>query len=218
MNSYAIEVQSADKIIAGKKLLDQVTLMVDYGSIVGLVGRNGSGKTVLFKCICGFMKLSSGTIKVMGKEIGKNNAMPDETGIIIEAPGFVPGYSGFKNLSMLASINRKISKKDIYKVIEEVGLDPEDKKKVKNYSMGMKQRLAIAQAIMEDQKILILDEPLNGLDDNGIIEMRKLFIKLKEQEKTILIASHMKEDIDYLCDSVYRMDRGILKKVGSAAS
>lgn len=205
---HIIEVQNATKRINNKILLDDVNLQVQKGEIVGIIGRNGSGKTVLFKCICGFMKLDLGKILVNDKEMGKNCNMAENTGIIIESPGFLPAYSGYRNLLFLADIKSRAKREKICEAMKQVGLDPNSKKAVKTYSMGMKQRLAIAQAIMEDQNILILDEPMNGLDDDGVEDTRKLLLKLREQGKTILIASHMKEDIDVLCDKVYRMEKG----------
>jgi ABC-2 type transport system ATP-binding protein len=134
-------------------------------------------------------------------------------GILIENPGFLSNYSGYRNLKFLADIERKIGKKEIREYMELVGLDPDNRKPVKHYSLGMRQRLAIAQSIMEDQDIVILDEPMNGLDNMGVNDMRQVFLKLKEQGKTILLTSHMKEDIDILCDEVYRMEAGNLEVV-----
>ncbi len=213
---HIIEVQSATKRINDKVLLDDVNLQVKKGEIIGIIGRNGSGKTVLFKCICGFMKLDTGKILVNDREIGKNCNMPKDTGIIIESPGFLPAYSGYRNLLFLANIKGKTKREKICEAMKQVGLEPENKKAVKTYSMGMKQRLAIAQAIMEDQNILILDEPMNGLDDGGVEDTRRLLLKLREQGKTILIASHMKEDIDVLCDKVFRMEKGKMSIVQTA--
>jgi len=208
-----IVVNHVTKIIKNAALLDNVNFTVERGTISGIVGRNGSGKTVLFKCICGFMNISSGSIEVDGKRMGQNGRLIENAGIIIEEPGFIPIYSGLRNLMLLANLNHTISKEEIKDVMIKVGLDPSEKKAVKTYSMGMKQRLAIAQAVMENPDIIILDEPMNGLDDSGTQEIRKLFLDLKKEGKTFLIASHIKEDIDVLCDSVYRMDAGKLEKI-----
>ena len=159
------------------------------------------------------MNISSGSIEGDGKRMGQNGRLIENAGIIIEEPGFIPIYSGLRNLMLLANINHTISKEEIKDVMIKVGLDPSEKKAVKTYSMGMKQRLAIAQAVMENPDIIILDEPMNGLDDSGTQEIRKLFLDLKKEGKTFLIASHIKEDIDVLCDSVYRMDAGKLEKI-----
>lgn len=208
-----ISVDDVTKKIGEQTILDHITLDITKGSIVGIIGRNGSGKTVLFKCICGFMKPSSGHIRVNGIEVGTGGKLIRDTGIIIEAPGFIPGFSGYKNLELLANINHRIDKKEIKNVLSQVGLNPEEKKPVRTYSMGMKQRLAIAQAVMEHPSILILDEPMNGLDDAGAQDIRKFLLGLKDNGITILIASHIKEDIDSLCDKVYKMDAGRISKV-----
>ena len=178
------------------------------GKIYGFVGRNGSGKTVLMKMILGFIKSTSGTIKVNGKHVGKEIDIPDDIGAIIETPGFLPEYSAFQNLKLMAMIREKITSERIRETIKLVGLDPDSKKHVGKYSLGMRQRLGIAQAIMEDPQILLLDEPLNGLDNEGVEEMRNVLLKQKEQGKLIIIASHSKEDIDILCDEIFRFDHG----------
>ena len=177
------------------------------------MGRNGSGKTVLFKMICGLLKPTAGTITVNGKRIGKDVDFPESIGVIIETPGFLPFQSGYRNLMELAGINHRISKNEVKQAMENVGLDPDSRKPVSKYSLGMRQRLGIAQAIMENPDVLVLDEPMNGLDESGVEEMRKLFLKLKEADKTLLIASHNREDIEVLCDKVYRMDGGILSNI-----
>ena len=191
-------------------VLKNVSISFEKGKIHGIVGRNGSGKTVLFKCICGLMHPEEGVILVNGKRVGRDVDMPEDIGAIIEAPGFLPNYSGYKNLRFLANIRRKIGKEEILNVLKTVGLDPESRKHVGKYSLGMRQRLGIAQAIMEDPEILILDEPMNGLDNAGVQDIRALLLKLKEQGKTILLASHNHEDIAALCDTVHEMDGGIL--------
>jgi ABC-2 type transport system ATP-binding protein len=208
-----IEVKDVTKNVKGKNLIQNITFQVKKGSIIGIIGRNGSGKTVLMKCICGFMKPSSGKIIVNGKQVGENAKLASNMGILIENPGFLSNYSGYRNLKFLADIERKIGKKEIREYMKLVGLDPDNRKPVKHYSLGMRQRLAIAQSIMEEQDIVILDEPMNGLDNMGVNDMRQLFLKLKEQGKTILLTSHMKEDIDILCDEVYMMEAGNLEAV-----
>lgn len=212
-NKEVIKVENAIKQFKDIKVLNNISFTCNEGSITGIVGRNGSGKTVLFKCICGFLKLSSGKIVVNGKEMNKDIDMLSDAGIIIEEPAFLRRKSGYKNLEYLYMLNNKRDKNKIKQVMETVGLDYTSRKNVGKYSMGMRQRLAIAQAIMEDQSILILDEPMNGLDNDGVNYMRKIFLELKNQGKTILLASHNKEDIDVLCDSVYEMDKGMIKKI-----
>lgn len=205
-----IEVQNAVKRFRDQVVLKNVSISFEKGQIHGIVGRNGSGKTVLFKCICGLMHPEEGVILVNGKRVGRDVDMPESIGAIIEAPGFLPNYSGYKNLRFLANIRRKIGKEEIMNVLKTVGLDPESRKHVGKYSLGMRQRLGIAQAIMEDPEILILDEPMNGLDNAGVQDIRALLLELKAQGKTILLASHNHEDIAALCDTVHEMDGGIL--------
>ncbi len=205
-----IEVQNAVKRFRDQVVLKNVSISFEKGQIHGIVGRNGSGKTVLFKCICGLMHPEEGVILVNGKRVGRDVDMPEDIGAIIEAPGFLPNYSGYKNLRFLANIRRKIGKEEILNVLKTVGLDPESRKHVGKYSLGMRQRLGIAQAIMEDPEILILDEPMNGLDNAGVQDILALLLELKAQGKTILLASHNHEDIAALCDTVHEMDGGVL--------
>ena len=205
-----IEVQNVVKRFRDQVVLKNVSISFEKGKIHGIEGRNGSGKTVLFKCICGLMHPEEGVILVNGKRVGRDVDMPEDIGAIIEAPGFLPNYSGYKNLRFLANIRRKIGKEEILNVLKTVGLDPESRKHVGKYSLGMRQRLVIAQAIMEDPEILILDEPMNGLDNAGVQDIRALLLELKAQGKTILLASHNHEDIAALCDTVHEMDGGVL--------
>ena len=206
-----IEVQNVVKRFRDQVVLKNVSISFEKGQIHGIVGRNGSGKTVLFKCICGLMHPEEGVILVNGKRVGRDVDMPEDIGAIIEAPGFLPNYSGYKNLRFLANIRRKTGKEEILNVLKTVGLDPESRKHVGKYSLGMRQRLGIAQAIMEDPEILILDEPMNGLDNAGVQDIRALLLELKAQGKTILLASHNHEDIAALCDTVHEMDGGVLE-------
>ena len=208
-----IKIDELNLILSKKMILNNVNIEFEKGKIHGLIGRNGSGKTMLMKCICGFVKPTSGTIFVNGKQIGKDCDFPDNVGIIIETPGFIPYYSGYKNLKLLADLNRKIGSDKIKETMQKVGLDPELKRHVKKYSLGMRQRLGLAQAIMENPDILILDEPMNGLDKDGVADMRKYLLELKKQGKTILIASHSSEDIEILCDTVCEMDKGVLTEL-----
>lgn len=216
MSENIITITNLIKQFGEDVVLDNVSVSFEKGKIHGIVGRNGSGKTVMFKCICGFMPATSGEITVSGKIIGKDTDVAQNVGIIIEHPGFLPNYDGFHNLKFLAAINGILTDEHIRDTIRLVGLDPNSKKHVGKYSMGMRQRLGIAQAIMENPEILILDEPFNGLDSTGVEEMRALLLSLKEQGKTILVASHYKEDVDYLCDTVIRMDKGhIIERIGN---
>ncbi len=208
-----IEVNNLFLTIKKVAILVDINASFERGKIHGLIGRNGSGKTMLMKCICGFVKPTNGTIVVGGKRIGKDCDFPENTGIIIETPGFIPYYSGYKNLKLLADLRKKVTADDIRNTMKTVGLDPELKRHVRKYSLGMRQRLGLAQAIMENPDLLILDEPMNGLDKDGVKDMRQYLLDLKEKGKTILIASHSAEDIDVLCDTVYEMDKGALTVV-----
>ena len=195
------------------EILKHINVSFEEGKIHGLIGRNGSGKTMLMKCICGFLIPTEGEVIVNGKRVGKDVDFPPGLGLIIETPGFLPNITGVKNLEILASLNKKIGLEQIAAAIRRVGLDPLMKKPVGKYSLGMRQRLGIAQAIMEDPALLILDEPLNGLDKHGVREMRQLIKGLKEQGKTILLASHNQGDIDELCDTVCEMDAGVMTMI-----
>lgn len=205
-----IQINDLFLIVKKTTILRNINISFDRGKIHGLIGRNGSGKTMLMKCICGFVRPTSGTVKVAEKIVGKDCDFPDSMGIIIETPGFIPYYSGFKNLKLLADLNHKIGKSQIEASMKQVGLDPSLKRHVRKYSLGMRQRLGLAQAIMENPDLLILDEPMNGLDKEGVADMRKYLLDLKTQGKTILIASHSSEDINVLCDTVCEMDKGEL--------
>ena len=208
-----ISVKNLSKDFGQERVLKSVTRDFERGRIHGIVGNNGSGKTVLMKCICGFLIPDGGSITVNGERVGVDVDFPRDMGLIIETPGFLPNMTGVKNLEILASLNKKIGLEQIAAAIRRVGLDPLMKKPVGKYSLGMRQRLGIAQAIMEDPTLLILDEPLNGLDKHGVREMRQLIKGLKEQGKTILLASHNQGDIDELCDTVCEMDAGVMTMI-----
>ena len=208
-----IVIDDLTKRFGKNTVLNKVSIEFEHSKIHGIIGRNGSGKTVLMKCICGLTSITAGTITVSGKKIGTDCEIIPNAGVIIETPGFLPHLSGLENLKNLAALTEKIDINDIRKAINRVGLDPNDKKRVGKYSLGMRQRLGLAQAIMEDPDLLILDEPMNGLDKDGVTDMRKYLLDLKAQGKTILIASHSAEDIDVLCDTVCEMDKGTLMRL-----
>ncbi len=210
MEQFVIEVKNVSKSFKGIPVLNDINITYRSGKIYGIIGYNGSGKTVLFKCICGFLHVDSGEISVNGRVMGKEMDMLEHAGIIIEEPGYIRNLSGYHNLEYLYRITHKKDPAVIHSIMLKVGLDPQSRKKVCHYSLGMRQRLAIAQATMEDQAILILDEPMNGLDREGVAEMRKFFLEQKERGKLILLASHNKDDIELLCDEVYEMNHGIL--------
>ena len=208
----AISVIGLSKNFGKQEVLRNINLSCEKGSITGIIGRNGSGKTVLFKCLCGLLMPDDGEIYINNIKQNGNLNFYGQIGAIIETPSFLKQYSALKNLKLLYCIQKPWNRAIVEKYIKLVGLDPKSKKVVGKYSLGMKQRLAIAQAIMEGQNILILDEPMNGLDNQGVEDIRKLLLQLKKAGKTILLASHNKEDFLALCEQVYEMDNGILKK------
>ena len=207
-----MEIKDLTKKYGDKIVLNHISMEMESGKIYGFVGRNGSGKTMLMKHILGFVYPTSGAVYLDGKKIGKELAAPESVGAIIENPGFLPDYSGYKNLKLLAMIKGKIGKKEIKEAIELVGLDANSRKHVKKYSLGMRQRLGLAQALMENPELLLLDEPMNGLDNEGVREVRNVLLKQKEQGKLIIIASHNNEDIEVLCDEIYYFDKGIVSR------
>ena len=208
-----IEVCGVNKYFGEEHVLKDVSHTFEKGKIHGIVGNNGSGKTVLMKCLCGFLKPDSGVIYVNHKQVGKETDFPEDIGIIIETPGFLPHLSGTQNLKILASLQKKANALTIRTVLEQVGLDPDMKKPVGKYSLGMRQRLGFAQALMEDPSLLILDEPLNGLDKHGVVHIRNVIKGLRAEGKTVILASHNQVDIDELCDTVCEMDAGVLAVV-----
>lgn len=206
-----IELQHVSKKFGEDTVLYDISISMERGKVYGFSGNNGSGKTVLMKCICGFLPVTEGSIRVAGKLIGREIDFPKSIGVIIETPGFLTNLTGMRNLEILAGLRNCITREQIREAIEKAGLDPYLKKSVAKYSLGMRQRLGIAQAIMEDPEFLILDEPFNGLDKHGVADIRALLLELKEQGKTIILASHNGEDIRILCDRVYEMDGGRMR-------
>lgn len=207
---WVIEVNDVTKQFAGETILENVQLKVAQGKSVGIVGGNGSGKSLLFKLICGFEKPTSGQVRIRQMVLGEKLDFPENVGVFINEPGYIELFSGFKNLQFLAAINNKISAKEIKAAMELVGLNPNNKTKVKDYSLGMKQKLGIAQAIMENQDILILDEPFNALDYKIYNDVKDIIQQLKAQGKTILLTSHHFADIDELCDDIFVIEEGNL--------
>lgn len=208
-----VEVKNVTKVYGQNTVLKNVSLCCKPGKIYGLVGRNGSGKTVLLKCICGLITPTSGEVSVWGQTVGRDVDFPEDIGFIIETPGFLLHESGINNLKHLASIRQKVSVEELRQTMQLVGLDPDLKRPVGKYSLGMRQRLGIAQAIMEHPGLLILDEPMNGLDNQGVEHIRSVLLGLRAKGVTIVLASHFKEDIAYLCDEVYQMDGGVITRV-----
>lgn len=202
-----IEVKNVTKKFDNKIIVDSLTLNVKQGETIGIVGRNGSGKTVLLKMICGLYIPTSGDIT-----INSNKSNAEKLGVLIDS-NFLSDETGFYNLKLLSQLGVKIKEDKIYEMLNLVGLDPYNKTKYKNYSTGMKQKLKLANALMYDSEILILDEPFNGLDKDSVNHFRNIILQYKKQKKTILLTSHNYEDIKLLCDKIYEMDKGILKKV-----
>jgi ABC-2 type transport system ATP-binding protein len=206
--NYAVYLHQVEKRFGDKTAIYPVTLGLEAGKITGLIGCNGSGKTVLIKMICGLMRPTRGTIEVMGDPVSLNRRSRASIGAIIETPGIIPEFSGYKNLKFLAGLTHRADEQAIWHALRVSGLEQDAHKRAGKYSLGMRQRLGIAQAIMEDPEILLLDEPMNGLDRKGTDDMRQLFQALRAQGKTILLASHNALDIDMLCDSVYQVENG----------
>jgi len=203
-----IVIDKVSKTLKGNKVLDNINYVFEEGKIYGLFGRNGCGKTMFLRMIAGLIIPDEGTVTIDGKVLHKDISFPESTGIVIEHMEMLPEYSAYDNLKILAKINKIASDEDIIKVIQDVGLDPYSKKKVRKFSLGMKQRLNIAQAIFENQKIILLDEPTNAIDDDGIQLIYEKLKKLRADGATIIMATHNKEDIEELCDEIIRIDGG----------
>ncbi|ASA23973.1 ABC transporter ATP-binding protein [Paenibacillus donghaensis] len=207
----AVKVTGVSKTYQGVRVLTDINLEVATGTTIGIVGANGSGKSVLFKIICGFTAPDEGTVLVRDKQLGRDIDFPEDVGVLINAPGYIAIYSGFQNLKFLADIKRSIGNAEIKAAMQLVGLDPELKTKVANYSLGMKQKLGLAQAIMEGQDILVLDEPFNALDYQTYNDIKDAILRLKQEHKTLLLTSHNYEDLETLCDKVYIIQGGRLE-------
>jgi len=208
-----IEVKNVQKSYKGLTIFQDINLTIEKGKIYGIVGPNGSGKSVLFKLICGFIRPEHGEILIEGEYLHKDITFPKNFGIIIDRPGYLGNKTGFENLKSLAMIQNKIDDDHIIKTMNLVGLQPTAEQKVRKYSLGMKQKLALAQAFMEDQEVLILDEPFNALHFESVEKLRSLLINYKKEGKTIIMTSHNQEDIDLLCDEVYRINKFKLEKL-----
>jgi len=206
----SIEVSNVSKVIKKRTVLQNINFQLERGKIYGFVGHNGSGKSMLFRVICGLVKPTVGTVKLFGDVLHQDISFPKSASVILEKPGFLEHYSGFSNLNFLASIRNQITDQDIKAAIAKVGLDPEDKRPVKAYSLGMKQKLAIAQSIMEAPELILLDEPMNALDEDSVQNVYNIINAEKQRGATILLTSHNKIDIESLCDQVYRLSEGVL--------
>ncbi|MHB8064230.1 MAG: ABC transporter ATP-binding protein [Ruminiclostridium sp.] len=214
MSAY-MELRNISKQFSGQMVLDGISLTIEKGTTIGLVGENGSGKSVLFKILCGFVKPDQGQVYVQGKQLGQKDDFPENMGVLINSPGFIGIYSGYKNLEFLANIRGVISEREIKEAMKKVGLDPANKTKVDNYSLGMKQKLGLAQAIMENQDILVLDEPFNALDFKTYNDIKEIIRILQAEGKTILLTSHNYDDVEQLCNTVFMIDDGKLLELTS---
>ena len=208
----AVKLTNVTKELKGESILNNVNMTISEGEIVGLQGRNGSGKSVLMKVISGLMSPTEGEVSVFGN-VTKKGHFPEDIGVSLDCTGFLPSLTAFDNLKTIAEIRNVISDDDIRKFIKKVGLNPNSTKKVGEFSLGMKQRLSIAQAIMESPKLLLLDEPFNGLDEKGVILLKDLIMDLNDKGCTIILTSHNKEDLEELCNTFYKISDGELKKI-----
>ena len=208
-----LEIKNLSKKFKDVYVLKDINLTFESGKIYGFTGRNGSGKSVLLKIICGFYTPTSGEVLLDNYNYILNNDFPKSTRCLIEKPNFLPDLTGYENLKLLASIENKIGDKEIMDTIEKLNLKEEINKKYSKYSLGTKQKLGIAQVLMEDPKLIVLDEPLNGIENETAKEVRKILNEEKKKDKIIIVASHIKEDIDTLADVVYNIDNGIIEKI-----
>ncbi len=201
------------KIIKKKEILKGINLVFKSGNIYGLKGKNGSGKTMLMRAACGLILPTAGYVRINDKIIGKDISFPPSIGVLLENPAFLDRYTGFQNLKMIAEIRNQIDDKRIYETLEQIGLEPEDKRIYRKYSLGMKQRLGIAAAIMESPDIIILDEPINALDESGAEQIRKILREHKKRGALIILSCHDTEELEYLSDIIYTIRDGeIVKK------
>lgn len=203
-----IEVENYTKVIKGVTILDKVNVTFESGKCYGLKGKNGSGKTMLMRAVCGLIHPTEGQVSIDGEILGKDISFPKSVGVLIENPAFIANYTGLKNLELLASIKNKVSAEDIRKIIEEVGLEPDDKRKYRKYSLGMKQKLGIAAAFMEKPDIIILDEPINAIDESGVEKVKGLIAKAKERGAVIITACHDAEELEELSDEIICISEG----------
>lgn len=208
-----LEIKNLSKKFKDVYVLKDINLTFESGKIYGFTGRNGSGKSVLLKIICGFYTPTSGEVLLDNYNYILNNDFPKSTRCLIEKPNFLPDLTGYENLKLLASIENKIGDKEIMDTIEKLNLKEEINKKYSKYSLRTKQKLGIAQVLMEDPKLIVLDEPLNGIENETAKEVRKILNEEKKKDKIIIVASHIKEDIDTLADVVYNIDNGIVEKI-----
>lgn len=203
-----IRIEGLNKSIKGAVILKDINMTLTSGKIYGFKGKNGSGKTMLMRAISGLILSDSGFVIINGRELHKDITFPQSMGILIENPSFLPQYTGLKNLKLLADLTDNISIKDIRIALERVGLDPDDKRTYRKYSLGMKQKLGIANAIMGEPDIIILDEPINALDEESAHNIKKVLLEIRDRDKLIIIACHDKEELEFLSDIIYEIKDG----------
>jgi ABC-2 type transport system ATP-binding protein len=203
-----IRIENVSKNIKGATVLDNISLKLMSGSIYGLRGKNGAGKTMLLRLLCGLILPTTGKVFINDAELGSDISFPESVGILIENPGFINSYSGFKNLKILASINSRIPDQTIIEMMRHFDLDPADKKKVRAYSLGMKQKLGITSALMENPELILLDEPINALDEASSEKVLRLLTNRKKEGALIVVASHDREELDFLSDTIFEMENG----------
>ncbi|MEE1077617.1 MAG: ATP-binding cassette domain-containing protein [Agathobacter sp.] len=203
-----IEIDHLFKTIGKNQVLDDICLTMEGGKIYGLKGKNGSGKTMLMRAIVGLIRPTSGSIYINDEKIGKDISFPRSVGVLIENPSFIRSFSGYRNLKALADINERISENEIKEMIRLVGLNPDDKRPYRKYSLGMKQRLGIAAALMEKPELILLDEPINALDEAGVKEIRDILVSLKDENRIIIVACHDKEELEFLSDEIIEISEG----------
>ncbi|MCD8107882.1 MAG: ATP-binding cassette domain-containing protein [Oscillospiraceae bacterium] len=203
-----LELQNITKEITGVTILDNISLTMHGGKVYGFQGKNGSGKTMLMRLICGLIKPTTGQVIIDGEVLGEDISFPRSVGVLIENPAFLPEYTALKNLRLLSDLRENLSDSELKAVLSEVGLDPEDKRKYRSFSLGMKQKLGIAAAVMGNPELVILDEPINAVDDNGVENIRRILARLKENGSLIIVACHDREELELISDEILKIDAG----------
>ncbi|MCC8195857.1 MAG: ATP-binding cassette domain-containing protein [Ruminococcus sp.] len=203
-----LELQNVTKTIKGVTVLDNISLTMQGGRVYGFQGKNGSGKTMLMRLVCGLIKPTSGQVVINGEILGRDISFPRSVGVLIENPSFLPEYTALRNLRLLSDLRDHLSDDELKAALSDAGLDPEDKRKYRSFSLGMKQKLGIAAAVMGNPKLVILDEPINAVDDAGVENIRKILMRLKEHGSLIIVACHDREELELISDEILKIDAG----------
>ncbi len=206
-----ISLRHISKTIKGNQILTDINLDLYGGKVYGFRGKNGSGKTMLMRLMAGLILPTSGEIWIHGKKMHKDLSIPESIGVLLENPAFLDEYTGFQNLKLLASLNLDLSDEEIREILQKVGLSKEGNKKYGKYSLGMKQRLGIASAIMGQPEIILLDEPINAIDGTGVEEICDLILSLRDQQRLIIVSCHAKEELELLSDEIFEMSEGRIR-------